>query len=234
VKNQKLNQRRKIMFKRKNSSKRLASTILVIAMLISSLFTTMAGAADTITLNGETLTVTFYSSSTPTIRVERRATELTAEELTEFNEAMANIDYDNYEIITTEYFKIRRIHLMHGYSIDFISLIDNEADLARMRSGGISHDTSRISIRDTNGAEVTWAQMSVMFHWTGSEVSILSSHMIADQNPPGGAVWTGLETRHGGNSDVRIVQGSATFNAPGIPSTRYTLWLSGDKHGNTW
>lgn len=220
------------MNKRKNSFK-ITSVIIIITMLISSLFTMSAGAADTITINGEVYTVEISSWSYPGYQTETRSTDFTPEELVEFYEALSDIDYENYKIFIKEDYTIKRVFLKHGYSIDFITLNTKIESSARMRAG-ISVGKARVSVNDTNGQEVTWAEMAVNFSWTGTSVSILSRNIIADPNPPGGGAWTNLSTQDGGNSSVRTVRGLATFSAPGITAITYNMWVSGDSDGNTW
>jgi hypothetical protein len=202
-------------------------------MLISSLFTMSVNAVDTIEFNGEVHNIEYYFWATPNLSIEQRTTELTAKELVEFKEALASADYDNYEIISGEDYEIKRVFLKHGYSIDFISLNLQVDDSVRM-SGGTSSGKSRVSIRDTQGREVTWAELTATFHWTGSTVTILSRNIVADPNPPGGGVWSNLSTQDGGNSSVRVVRGLARFSAPGINPTNFDLWVSGDSNGNVW
>ena len=221
------------MLKRNNLLRKFVSISLMAAMLICSLFTMSVGAVDTIEFNGEVHTVEYYFWATPNLSIEQRTTELTARELVEFNEALSTANYDNYEIINGEDYEIKRIFLKHGYSIDFISL-NTQVDNSVRMSGGTSSGRSRVSIRDTQGREVTWAELTATFLWTGTTVTILSRNIVADPRPIGGGSWSNLSTQDGGNSSVRVVRGMARFSAPGINPTNYDLWVSGDANGNVW
>ena len=89
---------------------------------------------------------------------------MTQTDIANLFEALAmleEIDLNDYETVTGDYFELKQIPLLHGYSLDLITI--ESAKSVDYRAKGVVYKEHKASVKDTNGQEVGYALLYATF-----------------------------------------------------------------------
>jgi len=202
------------MFKLKCNIQKIISFILIFSILTISLIVSTSAT----TLEDLSYTVEFSSwSSSDVLSYEELDREMTEKESAELLEALENIDYNNYEIIKGDYFEIKRIPLLHGYSIEFISITSAKPNQI---SRGAVYKENRANIYGSGGQLTAYAQLYATYITTSTSVSVQSSgtySWVASGTPISWS-FSSISTMGTSSTSIQLsVTATATANNPGDP-----------------